>query len=143
MEHFCTLDDKGRISVPARIRSSMKENKLVLTKGDAKGLWLFFPEEWERFSETLMSIPVSLKKSQAIRYRFIVPKVDVEIDKAGRIAVPQSLREFAGLTRDCKILEAHKHLELWDSDRYDAFLSESEENLQEVLEEMGPTTLFV
>jgi MraZ protein len=142
MEYPSVLDDKGRISLPARIRGGLKDNRLILTKGDSRGIWLFLPDEWERFSEKLMSVPVSLKKSQAIQHRFIVPRVDMEIDKAGRVAIPQILREFAGLSRDCRILEAHKHLELWDSERYDAFLKDSDENLQEVLEEMGPTTLF-
>jgi MraZ protein len=142
MEYLSTLDDKGRIALPVRIRGGLTENKLILTKGDSKGLWLFLPKEWVRFSEKLMSVPVSLKKSQALQHRFIVSQVEMELDKAGRIAIPQSLREFAGLSRDCRILEAYNHLELWDSERYDAFLKENEEHLQEVLEEMGPTTLF-
>jgi MraZ protein len=142
MEYLSTLDDKGRISLPARIRGGLKENRLVLTKGDAKGIWLFLPEEWERFSEKLMSGSVTMKESSIIQHRFIVPMVEIELDKAGRIAIPQSLREFAGLSRDCKILEARRHLELWDADRYDDFLRENEENLQDVLEKMGPTTLF-
>jgi MraZ protein len=142
MEYLSTLDDKGRISLPARIRGGLSENKLVLTKGDSKGIYLFVPEEWKRFSEKLMSVSLTMKESIALQHRFIVPMVEMELDKAGRIAIPQSLREFAGLSRDCRILEASKHLELWDSERYDAFLMENEENLQEVLEKMGPTTLF-
>jgi MraZ protein len=143
MEYLSTLDDKGRISLPARIRSGLKANSLILTKGNENSVWLFTPQEWEVFSEKLMAAPsLTMKESIIIQHRFIVPMVELEIDKAGRIAIPQSLRDFAGLSRDCKILEARKHLELWDSGRYEAFLRANDEELQKVLEKMGPVALF-
>jgi len=143
MEYLCTLDDKGRISLPARIRSTINQNSLILTKGINKSIWVFLPEEWDSFSKKLIdSASLSLNKQMVIQHQFIAPKADMEIDKAGRIAIPQSLREFACLVRDCKILEVVNHLEIWDADSYKAYEKANELQLQEVLEEMGPVTLF-
>ena len=143
MEYLCTLDDKGRISLPARIRSTINQNSLILTKGINKSIWVFLPEEWDSFSKKLIdSASLSLNKQMVIQHQFIAPKADMEIDKAGRIAIPQSLREFACLVRDCKILEVVNHLEIWDSEQYKAYEQANESQLQEVLEEMGPVTLF-
>ena len=143
MEYLSTLDDKGRISLPARIRGNMVENTLILTKGVNRSIWVFLPHEWEKFSQKLIdSAALSLNKQLVIQHQFIAPKAEIDIDKAGRLAIPQSLREFAGLSRDCKVLEVVNRLEIWDSAQYDSYLKANEEKLQEVLEEMGPVTLF-
>ena len=143
MEYLGTLDDKGRLNLPVRIRGNMVDNTLILTKGVNHSIWVFLPHEWENFSRKLIdSAALSLNKQLVIQHQFIAPKAEMEIDKAGRIAIPQSLREFACLSRDCKILELVNRLEIWDSAQYDAYLKSNEEKLQEVLEEMGPVALF-
>ena len=143
MEYLSTLDDKGRMSLPARIRGNMADNTLILTKGMNRSIWVFLPHEWGNFSQRLIdSASLSLSKQLVLQHQFIAPKAEIEIDKAGRIAIPQSLRDFAFLSRDCKILEVVNHLEIWDSAQYDAYLKANEEKLQEVLEELGPVALF-
>ena len=143
MEDLSTLDDKGRISLPARIRGNMVENTLILTKGMDRSIWVFWPPEWEKFSQKLIdSASLPLNKQLVIQHQFIAPKAEIEIDKAGRIAIPQSLRDFACLSRDCKILEVVNRLEIWDSTQYDAYIQANEEKLQDILEELGPVTLF-
>jgi MraZ protein len=81
---------------------------------------------------------LSLEKQNLVRYRFIAPAQEIEIDKAGRLAVPQSLRDFAGLTKDCVILEIGDRIDIWSADRYDAYWDANEEKLKNALEEMGP-----
>ena len=143
MEYLSTLDDKGRISLPARIRGNMADNTLILTKGMNRSIWVFLPPEWEKFSLKLIdSASLPLNKQLVIQHQFIAPKAEIEIDKAGRIAIPQSLRDFAFLSRDCKILEVVNRLEIWDSTQYDAYIQSNEEKLQDILEELGPVTLF-
>lgn len=139
MEWRNTLDDKGRISLPAGLRSGLSENVLVLTKGSERCLWLFPPERWKQVSKKFMdSGSLSLEKQNLVRYRFIAPAQEIEIDKAGRLAVPQSLRDFAGLTKDCVILEIGDRIDIWSADRYDAYWDANEEKLKNALEEMGP-----
>jgi len=133
-----TLDDKGRISLPARIRGSIDADRLILTKGITKSIWVFHPDEWDLFIKDQLkkSAPLSLSKQMMVQHSFIAPKAEMEIDKAGRIAIPQDLRDFACLNRDCKILEVVNHLEIWDAEQYKAYEKAIESQLMEVLEEM-------
>ncbi|MCL2478271.1 MAG: cell division/cell wall cluster transcriptional repressor MraZ [Treponema sp.] len=143
MEYLSTLDDKGRISLPVRIRENIAENILILTKGYPKGVWVFLPAEWDIFSKNLLnSANQSFAKQLSVQRQFIAPKAEIEIDKAGRIAIPQSLRDYACLNRDCKILEVDNHLEIWDCEQYRAYEKANESQIQEVLEEIGPAALF-
>ena len=122
-----TLDDKGRISLPAKLRAGLEGGILVVTQGVDKCLWLFTPERWTALSEQLFAT-TSLFHQQAriMQRRIIAPAQEVEIDKAGRIAIPQSLREYAGLSKECVVLGITKRLEIWDVDTYRAWLDATE-----------------
>jgi MraZ protein len=138
MVHLCTLDDKGRISLPTRIRGVFTENKLILTKGDSLGIWVFLPEEWEQFSQDILAAATSFEDSMVIQHQFIIPMVEQEIDRAGRIIIPPSLREFAGLNRDCKILEARRRYEIWDSARYQVYSDANAEKIKALMPRIAP-----
>jgi len=122
-----TLDDKGRISLPAKLRAGLEGGILVVTQGVDKCLWLFTPERWTALSEQLFAT-TSLFHQQAriMQRRIIAPAQEVEIDKAGRIAIPQSLREYAGLSKECVVLGITKRLEIWDVDTYRSWLDATE-----------------
>jgi len=134
-----TLDDKGRLSIPADLREMLQDHTLVLTKGIEHCVWVLTPEYWEKMSAIFMN-PKSLDMTEAssLHYRFIVPKQDVEIDKTGRIAVPQSLREFAGLNRECAILGKGNFIEIWDAEAFKAFEAAGEVSLKAALAKLGP-----
>jgi MraZ protein len=133
-----TLDDKGRVSLPARLRNALGDTMLVLTQGADDCLWLYPPGGWKTLSRVVMdsTSPFSAR-SRIIRRRIIGPAQELEIDKAGRIAVPQSLRDFAGLARDCVILGLVDYIEIWDAERYRDYLSANEEEFKSGSEELG------
>jgi MraZ protein len=137
-----TLDDKGRLSIPAGLRETLQEHTLILTKGIEHCVWVLPPEYWEKMSAVFMN-PKSLDMTEAssLHYRFIVPKQEVEIDKAGRIAVPSSLRDFACLSRECAILGKGNFIEIWDAEAYKAFEVASEVSLKAALAKLGPIGL--
>jgi MraZ protein len=121
----------------------LKDNNLILTNGINHSVWIFRSEEWEFFSKKLIeSAALSLEKQLVIQTQFIAPKVEVEIDKVGRIALPPSLREYASLLRDISISEMVNHLEIWDSVQYAEYKRANEAKVQQILEEMGPVMLF-
>ena len=95
-EYGNTLDEKGRISFPAKLRSEINQNVLVITRGLDCCLWIFTPDEWTQLKNKLMS-SASLfnEKNRMVLRRFIAPAQEVEFDKAGRISIPHSLREYA------------------------------------------------
>lgn len=137
-EYRNTLDEKGRIMFPVRLRSELSGSLLVLTRGIDRCLWLFSPEQWKILSDKVMeSASLFQSQSRSVLRRLVAPAQEVEIDKAGRVTIPQSLREYAGLGKDCVILGINKYFELWDSTEYEKYLGESEGDFREATEGLG------
>ena len=137
-----TLDEKGRLSLPARLRGELPGSELVLTQGVDSCLWLFPPDQWAALSKKLMeSTSLFAARARLVQRRIIAPAQEVEVDKLGRIAIPQSLREFAGLTKECVILGISKYVEIWDGDAYRKYLEENESEFLVAAEELGGLTL--
>ncbi|MDR1389598.1 MAG: division/cell wall cluster transcriptional repressor MraZ [Treponema sp.] len=142
-EYTVILDDKGRVNIPAKFREGIPENALVLTKGIERCVWAHTRSQWEKVSAKLRrSASMSIKKIDMVHHRFLFSTYEVEIDKAGRVALPQKLRDFAGLSRDLTVASDGNRIEIWDSGRYEAYESLIEDQLVDVLEEMGPTSLY-
>jgi MraZ protein len=137
-EYRYSLDEKGRLMIPARVRAEITGNVLVLTRGIDRCLWLFPPEQWKIKSEQLLS-STSLfhEKDRLIHRRIIAPAQEVEIDRTGRIMVPSTLREYGGLTKDCIVLGMLTHLEVWDEATYRQYWETSESRFLEAAEEIG------
>ncbi|MDR0760132.1 MAG: division/cell wall cluster transcriptional repressor MraZ [Treponema sp.] len=133
-----TLDDKGRISIPAGLRERLESPVLVLTKGLEHCIWVLPPDYWEKLSEKILN-PRSLDMEEAslLHYRFIVPKQETGIDKNGRIAVPQSLRDYAGLSRECSIMGKGDYMELWDVEAYKEFEVLCEQGVRAAVKKLG------
>jgi MraZ protein len=118
-EYKITLDDKGRLSLPSRIRAALEDQVHMLTKGPDGCLWLYPMAEWEKLMEKVRSASTAFSAEfRALRRRLIGPAQEVEIDKAGRIAIPQTLREYAELVRDCIVLGQDDFVEIWDAGRH-------------------------
>jgi len=137
-----SLDEKGRLSLPARLREELAGTDFVLTQGVDPCLWLFSPDEWESLSQKLMaSTSIFQAKSRLVQRRILAPAQEVEVDKMGRISIPQSLREWAGLSKDCVILGITKYIEIWDAEAYRKYTAESESEFQAAAEELGGVIL--
>jgi MraZ protein len=142
-EFHISLDEKGRLLIPARIRNEVRGNAIVVTRGIDRCLWLFSPEQWREFSAKLMSASSPLsKRGRLLQRRIIAPAQEVELDKAGRLNVPKSLQESADLSRETTLLVMERYMEVWDAGAYQQYESESEEDLQEAAEELGGLVSF-
>jgi MraZ protein len=137
-----TLDEKGRLSLPARMRGELPGTNLVLTQGVDKCLWLFPPMQWQELSRKLMaSTSLFQARSRLVQRRILAPAQEVEIDRLGRISIPQSLREWAGLSRECVILGISKYIEIWNAEEYQKYLDENKDEFLSAAEELGGLTL--
>jgi MraZ protein len=133
-----TLDDKGRVSLPSRFRSILPGNRVFLTQGGEDCIWVCPPEFWEDLlQKVLNSTSIFKASSRVVRRRIIGPAQEVEIDKAGRIAIPQSLRDFAGLSKDCIVLGQLDYMEIWNIDRYRSYKGSTEAEFRMSFEELG------
>jgi len=137
-EYNNTIDDKGRVSFPAKLRTAVNQNVVMVTKGLDRCLWLFTTDEWEAFQTKLMS-NASMMKSRSLNVvrHFVAPAQPVEFDKNGRLSIPQSLREYANLSKDCVDLGIAKYMELWDSQTYKEYLDATEESFRDAAEEFN------
>lgn len=137
-EYHNSIDEKGRLLLPARMRTDIQGNLVIITQGVDRCLWLFPPEEWKRISENLMA-STSLFQSRArlIQRRIIAPAQETEIDKAGRVNIAPTLREYAGLTKEAVILGIKSYIEIWDEAAYREYWADKEVEFQEAAEELG------
>lgn len=137
-EYNNTIDDKGRVSFPVKLRTSINQNVLIVTKGLDTCLWLFTEEEWESFASKIMENASMMKRKNldVIRH-FIAPAQPVEFDKSGRLSIPQTLRDYAHLSKECTVLGIAKYVELWDSTTYGEYLVASEDSFRDAAEEFN------
>jgi MraZ protein len=137
-EYTNTLDEKGRVSLPARLRSELDENAVVVTQGIDGCLWVFPPAQWKEFSRKILENTSPFQAKGRLVQRWIIgPSQEIEIDKLGRISIPQGLRELAGLEKDCEIIGVGKFIEIWNAERYKAYRGENVLQFQEAAEELG------
>ncbi len=134
------MDEKGRIALPAKIRNVIDGDIIWVTKGigNDKSLVIYTPEEWSKTVEGLKEkLSMYSEKTRWLYRKFISPAQEVVIDKNNRIAIPQTLREHAGLKKDCVFLGMNTIVELWDSCVYaDEFEKITEAGVN-LFEELG------
>jgi MraZ protein len=140
-EYRISIDDKGRILIPARLRADIPGNSLVVTRGIDECLWLMLPEQWRKFSDSLKAISPFQAKARLLQRRFLAPSQEIELDKAGRINIPMALAEAAGLGKECMILGIGAYMEIWDVNAHQASLSTSEQ-IEQAVEELGGSINF-
>ena len=133
-----TIDDKGRMSLPAKIRGKIQGDTLILTKGAEKCLWLYLPEEWDRVSKQLIGgSSVFTLNTQDVLRRFIAPAEEITLDKAGRVKLSPSLMKSMDLNRDCYLLGMGERLEIWDETVYERFEEERSAEVKQTWEGLG------
>jgi len=130
-EFSVTLDDASRIALPRRIREALETDKMVITKGIDKCLWLYTTIEWKKLENQIIdSTNLFDDEERTIRRSIYGPNQEIDIDKQGRILIPPTLRIFAGLNKDCIVLGQYNYIEIWSEGRYQAYLDASEEDFK-------------
>jgi len=116
-EYNHTIDAKGRLIIPAEFRKLLGV-EFVLTKGLDGCLYIYPMDEWEAFEEKLRALPLTNKNARTFSRFFVAGAVSCELDKQGRILVPQTLREFAGLDKDVVVMGNLNHIEVWSKEKW-------------------------
>ena len=116
-EYEHSLDDKGRLIMPAKFREDIGE-KFIVTKGLDGCLFAFSLEEWKTFEQKLRALPISNKDARAFSRFFFAGAIDCEIDKQGRFLISNNLREFAELAKDVVIIGMDSRIEIWSKDKW-------------------------
>jgi MraZ protein len=121
--HPRTLDDKHRLALPRRVRELLGDPAtLFVTPGPDGCLWLYTQADLERLAGRLDQAPAADAEARVFRRLYFAQTEAVDLDRSGRMLVPERLVQFAGLERDVVLIGVRDHLELWDAGRWQRYL---------------------
>ena len=133
--HQRTLDDKKRLVLPRKVREQMGgPSVLFVTPGPDQCLWLFTQTELEQLAAKLDQAPAADAEARVFRRLYFAQTEGVEIDRAGRILIPERLLQFAGIAHEAVLIGVRDHLELWDAQRWQQYLAENAPRFDAVAE---------
>lgn len=136
-EYNHTIDEKGRLIIPAKFREELG-NEFVVTRGLDGCLFGYNNSEWQVFEEKLRALPLTNKDARAFQRFMLAGAASVEIDKQGRILLPQVLRSFAGLDKDVVLIGVAGRIEIWSKDKYEeASAVDDMEAIAEKMSDLG------
>lgn len=116
-EYSHSIDTKGRLIIPSKFREGLGE-EFVLTKGLDGCLSIYPMEEWNIFEKKLEALPLTNKNARKFSRFFVAGATLCELDKQGRILVPATLREFAGLEKDVVLTGNLNRIEVWSKAKW-------------------------
>ena len=132
-EYEHTIDAKGRLSMPSKLRRDMGE-AFIVTKGLDGCLFAFSQDEWKNFETKLKSLPLSDKNARNFVRFFLAGATECEIDKQGRFLIPSNLRTAANLEKEAVIIGVGTRLEIWNKDTWTS--KDEEISADEIAENM-------
>lgn len=134
-EYAHSVDAKGRMIVPSKFREVLGE-KFVVTKGLDNCLFVYSCEEWNAFCEKLKGLPVTNANARAFVRFFLSGALECEVDKQGRILLPQNLRTYGEIVKDVSVIGAGTRVEIWDSEKWASYNSSENLNPDEIASNM-------
>lgn len=113
-----SLDDRGRLSLPKKIREELESVEIVLTRGFEACIFGYQKNTWLDETKKQLEIPVFEERGRNLRRFTFSGAVPAEIDKLGRVLVPGNLKEYAGIKNEVTVIGAGDHFEIWDSNKW-------------------------
>lgn len=138
-EFHHSIDDKGRLTIPSKIRYDLGES-FVVTRGLDNCLFVYPINEWNEIIRKYKELPNTKDARNFMRF-FLSGANTCEFDKQGRINITSPLIKFAGLEKDCIIIGVNDHLEIWSKDRWETFIDENESNLSDIADSLFASNL--
>ncbi len=134
-EYQHTLDSKGRVIIPSRLRDGLGDS-FVITRGLDQCLFVYPSSEWVRLEQKMKQLPFTKKDSRAFTRLFFSGAMEVEADKQGRVLIPQNLREYAGIEKDVMFIGVSNRVEVWSEDAWRNYFGEANDNYEELAEKL-------
>lgn len=135
-EYSHNLDQKGRLAVPKKFREKL-ETGAIVTRGLDNCLFLYTKEEWHKLAAKLANLPFAQANTRAFARLMLAGAMDVNIDKQGRVMLPEYLRTFAGLTKNAVVAGLYNRLEIWDQRKWDEYKRRTEKESTKIAEQMA------
>jgi MraZ protein len=134
-----SIDDKGRVLLPIKLREALTGINLILTRGVEDCLWLFPNDAWEEFSASVQgALSIFDVNSRLIQRRILAPANEAPLDGTGRLKLSPSLMAMARLKKECYLIGMGDRIEIWDSEVYDTYDSATAGRLEEAFVSLAP-----
>jgi len=138
-EYIYLIDEKRRLSIPSRFRKDLGK-EAVVTRGFDECLVLYSTKEWEKSAQKLQDLPAARGEARGLVRIMFSGAADVDFDKLGRILIPDSLKNYAGLEKNVAIIGLGNRIEIWNETKWQSYKAKTEPNvgnIAERLEELG------
>ena len=135
-EHEHSLDDKNRLTLPAKLRAAFDDG-VVVTRGLDGCLYAYPRPAWEQLADRIKSLDPLAEGSRVMQRHFFAGATQGELDKQGRMVLPTTLIEHAGLGREVTVAGVYDHLEIWDRTKWGQQLHEVEGSAEDVAERLA------
>jgi MraZ protein len=135
-EYKHSIDDKGRMAVPAKFRPELSHAGVV-TRGLDHCLYVFTQSEWEVMAQKIKALPMTNANARAFQRLMLAGATEVEFDAQGRVLIPEYLRTYAGLKKQAIVAGVYSRLEIWDEDAWNAYKTKTEAASDEIAERLG------
>ncbi len=135
-EYNHTVDAKGRVIMPSKFREDLGTN-FIVTKGFDSSLFVFSKSEWNSFEEKVRSLPLTNPNARSFSRFFLAGATECELDKQGRINIPQNLLDYAAITKDVVIIGVSSRVEIWDKAKWEDYTSDENMDVNEIAIQMS------
>ena len=134
-EYHHTIDEKGRIIIPAKFRDGLGKY-FIITRGIENCLFVYSIDSWNKICDKLNSLPFTKKDARQFVRFFMSGATEVELDKQGRVNVTQPLIGYANLKKDCVIIGTGERLEIWSQEDWNCFFDSTKDNMSDIAENL-------
>lgn len=134
-EHHHSIDDKGRLIIPAKFREELKD-RFIITRGIENCLFVYPEENWQKIVTKLESLPFTKKDARNFIRFFLSGATVAEFDKQGRINITSPLINYAGIKKDCVVIGTGDRLEIWSQEAWNAYFDSAKDNMSDIAENL-------
>lgn len=138
-EYHYSIDDKGRLTIPSKLRYDLGE-KFIVTRGLDNCLFIYPMNEWNNVINKYKELPNTKDARNFMRF-FLSGATVCEFDKQGRINISSSLLNYAKLSKECVIIGVNDRLEIWSQELWDEFINQNEDKLSDIADNLFSVNL--
>lgn len=135
-EYYHNLDAKGRIIIPAKFRDELN-GTFILTRGLDGCLTIYSTEKWEKIFEEINKLPETKKATRQYIRILTANACECTLDNQGRILIPANLSGSVNITKECVVVGANSHVEIWDKATWNAYMDDASENFEDIAESLS------
>lgn len=135
-EYQHNLDAKGRIIIPSKFRDEL-HTTFILTRGLDGCLTIYSLEQWDKLFEEINKLPTTKKSARQYIRMLTSTATECTLDNQGRIQIPSFLSKPVNIVKECVVIGANDHIEIWDKTTWDNYYLEASDNFEDVAENLS------